>query len=423
MDRFQIQGGQPLHGRVRISGAKNAALPILCAGLLTDAPLVLHNVPPLRDVATMRKLLEGMGLRCERHAQSVDGQETLTLQADRINRLEAPYELVKTMRASVLVLGPMLARFGEALVSLPGGCAIGQRPVDQHIKGLTAMGAQIEIDHGYIKARAGRLKGARISTDMVTVTGTENLMMAACLAEGTTVIENAACEPEVVDLAVVLQSMGAQIEGAGTDRVTIRGVEALHGAEHTVMPDRIEAGTFLCAVMATGGELTALGARADQMGATLDKLQEAGLDWQSTDEGILARASGRPRSVNVRTAPYPGFATDMQAQLMAVNAIANGTGMVVETIFENRFMHVQEMRRLGAQIEIDGHTAVVKGVSRLTGARVMATDLRASAGLVIAGLVAEGTTDIDRIYHLDRGYDRMEQKLVGLGARVTRVSA
>ena len=421
MDRFQIQGGQALSGTVRISGAKNAALPILCAGLLTDEPLVLHNVPPLRDVSTMRRLLEGMGITCHRHAQSIDGQETLTLQANNVSRLEAPYEMVKTMRASVLVLGPLLARFGEALVSLPGGCAIGQRPVDQHIKGLTAMGAQIEIDHGYIKARAGRLKGARISTDMVTVTGTENLMMAACLADGVTVIENAACEPEIIDLATMLQSMGAQIQGLGTDRLTIHGVDRLHGAHHTIMPDRIEAGTFLCALMATGWELLAQGARADQMGATLDKLREAGLDWQESEEGIFARADGRPRSVNARTAPYPGFATDMQAQIMAVNTIAQGTGLVAETILENRFMHVQEMRRLGAQIEIDGHTAVVKGVGRLTGARVMATDLRASAGLVIAGLVAEGTTDIDRIYHLDRGYDRMEEKLVGLGAHVTRV--
>ena len=421
MDRFQIQGGLPLQGQVRISGAKNAALPILCASLLTAEPLVVHNVPPLRDVGTMRKLLAGMGLQIEVDAQAIDGQDSLTLRAHAVNKLEAPYELVKTMRASVLVLGPMLARFGEALVSLPGGCAIGQRPVDQHIRGLQAMGAQIEIDHGFIKAKASRLKGARITTDMVTVTGTENLMMAACLADGTTVIDNAACEPEVVDLANCLIAMGAKITGAGTDRITIQGVDQLHGADYTVMPDRIEAGTFLCAVMATGGQVFAQGARADQMGATLDKLRECGLQIQEQADGILASANQRPKSVNVRTAPYPGFATDMQAQIMAVNAIAQGTGLVVETIFENRFMHVQEMRRLGAQIDIDGHTAVVKGVEKLTGARVMATDLRASAGLVIAGLVADGVTDIDRIYHLDRGYDRMEEKLRSLGARVSRV--
>jgi UDP-N-acetylglucosamine 1-carboxyvinyltransferase len=421
MDRFQIQGGLPLQGQVRISGAKNAALPILCAALLTDEPLVIHNVPPLRDVGTMRRLLAGMGIQIDVDAQAIDGQDSLTLRADAVTKLEAPYELVKTMRASVLVLGPMLARFGEALVSLPGGCAIGQRPVDQHIRGLQAMGAQIEIDHGFIKAKAARLKGARITTDMVTVTGTENLMMAACLADGTTVIDNAACEPEVVDLANCLIAMGAKITGAGTDRITIEGVEKLHGADYTVMPDRIEAGTFLCAVMATGGEVFAQGARADQMGATLDKLRECGLQIQEQSDGIVAKANQRPKSVNVRTAPYPGFATDMQAQIMAVNAIAQGTGLVVETIFENRFMHVQEMRRLGAQIDIDGHTAVVKGVAQLTGARVMATDLRASAGLVIAGLVADGVTDIDRIYHLDRGYDRMEEKLRSLGARVSRV--
>ncbi|MEN9829832.1 MAG: UDP-N-acetylglucosamine 1-carboxyvinyltransferase [Pseudomonadota bacterium] len=421
MDRFQIQGGLPLQGQVRISGAKNAALPILCAALLTDEPLVIHNVPPLRDVGTMRRLLAGMGLQIDVDAQAIDGQDSLTLRANAVTKLEAPYELVKTMRASVLVLGPMLARFGEALVSLPGGCAIGQRPVDQHIRGLQAMGAQIEIDHGFIKAKASRLKGARITTDMVTVTGTENLMMAACLADGTTVIDNAACEPEVVDLANCLIAMGAKITGAGTDRITIQGVDRLHGADYTVMPDRIEAGTFLCAVMATGGQVFAQGARADQMGATLDKLRESGLQIEERADGILATASGRPKSVNVRTAPYPGFATDMQAQIMAVNAIAQGTGLVVETIFENRFMHVQEMRRLGAQIDIDGHTAVVKGVEQLTGARVMATDLRASAGLVIAGLVADGLTDIDRIYHLDRGYDRMEEKLRALGARVSRV--
>lgn len=425
MDRFQIEGGLRLQGEVAISGAKNAALPILCAGLLTADPLVVHNVPPLRDVHTMVRLLQGMGLSVHRETQPSSAhlapQDTLTLKGDNIHSPEAPYEMVKTMRASVLVLGPLLARFGEAVVSLPGGCAIGQRPVDQHIRGLQAMGAEIQIEHGYIKARAPQLFGARITTDMVTVTGTENLMMAACLAKGTTVIQNAAREPEVVDLAHCLRAMGARIEGDGTDRITIEGVASLHGAEYTVMPDRIEAGTFLCAVAAAGGEVYARGARADQMTATIDKLEEAGLLVEAQADGLLAKARHRPHAVSVRTAPFPGFATDMQAQIMAVNAVAEGTGLVVETIFENRFMHVQEMRRLGALIDIDGHTAVVKGVSRLTGARVMATDLRASAGLVIAGLVADGVTDIDRIYHLDRGYDRMEEKLKALGARVTRV--
>lgn len=420
MDRFQIEGGQPLRGEVSISGAKNAALPILCAALLTPEPLVLHNVPPLRDVSTMLKLLAGMGLKASGLGPSA-GQQSITLHAQTIDRPEAPYEMVKTMRASVLVLGPLLARMGEAVVSLPGGCAIGQRPVDQHIRGLQAMGADIRIEHGYIKARASRLRGARITTDMVTVTGTENLMMAACLADGITVIENAAREPEVVDLANCLLAMGARIQGVGTDRITIEGVERLGPAEWTVMPDRIEAGTFLCAVTAAGGEVFARGARVDQMAATIDKLEEAGLVVTQETQGIRARALHRPRAVSLRTAPYPGFATDMQAQMMAVNAVAEGTGLVAETIFENRFMHVQEMRRLGALIDIEGHTAVVQGISRLTGARVMATDLRASAGLVIAGLVAEGLTEIDRIYHLDRGYDRMEEKLCALGARVRRI--
>ncbi|NBT34141.1 MAG: UDP-N-acetylglucosamine 1-carboxyvinyltransferase [Betaproteobacteria bacterium] len=420
MDRFQIEGGQPLRGEVSISGAKNAALPILCAALLTPEPLVLHNVPPLRDVSTMLKLLAGMGLKASGLGPSA-GQQSITLHAQTIDRPEAPYEMVKTMRASVLVLGPLLARMGEAVVSLPGGCAIGQRPVDQHIRGLQAMGADIQIEHGYIKARASRLRGARITTDMVTVTGTENLMMAACLADGITVIENAAREPEVVDLANCLLAMGARIQGVGTDRITIEGVERLGPAEWTVMPDRIEAGTFLCAVTAAGGEVFARGARVDQMAATIDKLEEAGLVVTQETQGIRARALHRPRAVSLRTAPYPGFATDMQAQMMAVNAVAEGTGLVAETIFENRFMHVQEMRRLGALIDIEGHTAVVQGISRLTGARVMATDLRASAGLVIAGLVAEGLTEIDRIYHLDRGYDRMEEKLCALGARVRRI--
>jgi UDP-N-acetylglucosamine 1-carboxyvinyltransferase len=339
-----------------------------------------------------------------------------------MTHLQAPYELVKTMRASVLVLGPMLARFGEALVSLPGGCAIGQRPVDQHIKGLQAMGAEIQIEHGYIKAQAKRLQGARIVTDVVTVTGTENLMMAATLAQGTTVIDNAAREPEVVDLANCLIAMGARIEGAGSDRIVIHGVDRLHGATHSVMADRIEAGTFLCAVAAAGGDVLVVGAEPRAMGATLEKLRETGVSLIESPEGIQVKASARPKSFNFRTAPFPGLATDMQAQLMAVASVAEGTSIITETIFENRFMHVQELRRLGAQIEVDGHTAVVKGVPTLSGASVMATDLRASAGLVIAGLVAKGVTEIDRIYHLDRGYDRMEEKLRALGAQVTRLS-
>ncbi len=421
MDRFKITGGLPLQGDVQVSGAKNAALPILCASLLTKEPLRLTNVPQLRDVSTMKKLLAQMGTQITLTAEQGDGQESLSLVSDAMTHLQAPYELVKTMRASVLVLGPMLARFGEALVSLPGGCAIGQRPVDQHIKGLTAMGAEIQIEHGYIKAQAKKLRGARIVTDMVTVTGTENLMMAAVLAEGTTVIDNAAREPEVVDLANCLIAMGAHIEGAGTDRIVIHGVERLHGADHAVMADRIEAGTFLCAVAATGGDVMVLGARGDMMGATLEKLREAGVTLTETDQGIRVSSQVRPKAFNFRTAPFPGLATDMQAQLMAVAAIANGTSIITETIFENRFMHVQELRRLGADIEVDGHTAIVKGVAGLSGARVMATDLRASAGLVIAGLVADGDTEIDRIYHLDRGYDRMEEKLRRLGARVTRI--
>lgn len=422
MDRFQITGGKPLSGEVLVSGAKNAALPILCASLLSSEPLVLHHVPRLRDVNTMKKLLAQMGTRIDVSAGKNDGQDSISLTSDAMTHLQAPYELVKTMRASVLVLGPMLARFGEALVSLPGGCAIGQRPVDQHIKGLTAMGAEITIEHGYIKAQARRLRGARIVTDMVTVTGTENLMMAATLAQGTTVIDNAAREPEVVDLAQCLIAMGAHIEGAGTDRIVIHGVERLSGAEHSVMADRIEAGTFLCAAALAGGDVMVLGAKAKDMEATLEKLREAGIALEESSEGIRVRASGRPRAFNFRTAPFPGLATDMQAQLMALACVAQGTSVIAETIFENRFMHVQELRRLGAQIEVDGHTAVVKGVPSLSGARVMATDLRASAGLVIAALVAEGVTDIDRIYHLDRGYDRMEEKLRRIGADVKRIS-
>jgi UDP-N-acetylglucosamine 1-carboxyvinyltransferase len=415
MDKLRIEGGRALQGEIAVSGAKNAALPILCAGLLTAAPFALGNVPQLHDVATTLKLLRRLGVTAER-----DGERVL-LDARGVDSVEAPYELVKTMRASILVLGPLLARFGEARVSLPGGCAIGQRPVDQHIKGLQAMGAQISIEHGYVVAKASRLKGARIVTDMVTVTGTENLMMAATLADGETVIENAAREPEVADLAAALVAMGARIEGAGTDRITVHGVRRLDGGEHRVMADRIEAGTFLCAAAATGGDITLTRAQPGTMDATLDKLREAGASVETGADRIRLSMKRRPRAVNVRTAPYPAFATDMQAQFMAVNCIAEGTGVITETIFENRFMHVLEMQRLGADITIEGNTAIVRGVPKLSGATVMATDLRASAGLVIAGLVAEGETVVDRIYHLDRGYERMEAKLGQLGARIERL--
>lgn len=415
MDKLKISGGTRLSGEIAVSGAKNAALPILCASLLSDEPLVLERVPSLQDVRTMVRLLRQLGVR-----DRTEGDE-LVLDAGSLTSHEAPYDLVKTMRASVLVLGPLLARCGEARVSLPGGCAIGARPVDQHIKGLQAMGAQISIAHGYVIARSSRLRGARIVTDMVTVTGTENLMMAATLADGETVIENAAREPEVVDLATVLSAMGARIAGAGTDRITIQGVERLHGARHRVMADRIEAGTFLCAVAATGGEVVLRGIDAQAMDATLEKLRQAGARIEAASDWVKLAMLHRPRAVSVRTAPYPGFATDMQAQFMAVDAIASGTATITETIFENRFMHVLEMQRLGADIRIEGNTAIIQGVEQLSGATVMATDLRASAGLVIAGLVAEGETTIDRIYHLDRGYERIEAKLGALGACVERV--
>lgn len=417
MDKLKILGGLPLVGEVQAAGAKNAALPILCAGLLTADPLDLSNVPQLQDIATTIRLLKLLGVKTERD------EERLTLQADSLVSTEAPYELVKTMRASILVLGPLLARFGEARVSLPGGCAIGQRPVDQHIKGLQAMGAQIDIEQGFVVARATRLKGARIVTDMVTVTGTENLMMAACLAEGETILENAAREPEVVDLAKVLVAMGAQIEGAGTDRLVIRGVERLHGASHRIMADRIETGTFLCAAAACGGDVTVRATDPWSMDVTIDRLRETGATLTSGPDWVRLQANGRPRAVSVRTAPYPGFATDMQAQFMALDAVAEGTATVVETIFENRFMHVQELRRLGANIRIEGNTAIVQGVPALSGATVMATDLRASASLVIAGLAARGETTVERIYHLDRGYARMEARLQALGARIERVSS
>nr|WP_233864874.1 UDP-N-acetylglucosamine 1-carboxyvinyltransferase [Paraburkholderia adhaesiva] len=415
MDKLVIVGGQKLAGEVTVSGAKNAALPILCAGLLSAEPVHLDNVPDLQDVRTTLKLLGQMGVRTEQSGHRVQ------LDAGNVSNLVAPYELVKTMRASILVLGPLVARFGEAKVSLPGGCAIGARPVDQHIKGLQAMGAEITIEHGFIEARAKRLKGARIVTDMITVTGTENLLMAAVLADGETVIENAAREPEVGDLAHLLVAMGAKIDGIGTDRLVIQGVDKLHGAKHTVIPDRIEAGTFLCAVAAAGGELTLRNIRPRILDAVTDKLREAGVSIEEGDDWMRVRMNTRARAVNLRTSEYPAFPTDMQAQFMALNAIADGTSQVVETIFENRFMHVQELNRLGASITIDGNTALVAGVEKLSGAKVMATDLRASASLVIAGLCAEGETLIDRIYHLDRGYDRMEVKLNAVGANVKRI--
>ncbi len=425
MHKLVIEGGARLAGELPISGAKNAALPILCASLLSSEPLVLHNVPALEDVATTIKLLMQMGVAVERSGA------TVTLDAARLDHPVAPYELVKTMRASILVLGPLVARTGQARVSLPGGCAIGARPVDQHIKGLEAMGATVRIEHGDIVAEAGasarnravrKLRGARIVTDLVTVTGTENLMMAAVLADGETVIENAAREPEVVDLAECLTAMGAQIRGAGTDTITITGVARLHGATHRVMPDRIETGTYLTAVAAAGGDVTLTGVRAGSLDAVLQKLTETGarIEVNAAASTIRVVAHQRPRAVNLRTAPYPAFPTDMQAQMMALNCIADGTGVVTETIFENRFMHAQELLRMGASIDIEGNTAVIKGVPRLAGAHVMATDLRASASLVIAGLVADGETVIDRIYHLDRGYESLEQKLSAVGARVTR---
>jgi len=409
-----------LHGEVPISGAKNAALPELCACLLTSQPVTLRNVPRLQDVATMIKLVRNMGVTTERNE---DG--SLAVDAGDLHLPEAPYELVKTMRASVLALGPLLARFGKARVSLPGGCAIGSRPVDQHIRGLTAMGADIVVEHGYMNAKlAGgrtRLHGTRITTDMVTVTGTENFLMAACLAEGETILENAAQEPEIPDLAEMLISMGAKIEGHGSSRIRIQGVEALHGCQHQVVADRIETGTFLCAVAATGGDVLLRHGRADHLEVVIEKLREAGVTVLAVPDGIRVRAAGRLKAQSFRTTEYPGFPTDMQAQFMALNCISNGTSKMTETIFENRFMHVNELVRLGANIQIDGNVALAVGVPKLSGATVMATDLRASASLVIAGLVAEGETVVDRIYHLDRGYDQMETKLRGLGADIERV--
>ncbi|HNW02963.1 MAG TPA: UDP-N-acetylglucosamine 1-carboxyvinyltransferase [Burkholderiaceae bacterium] len=421
MDKLLIRGGHQLSGEVRISGAKNAALPEMCATLLTSEPVQLLNVPRLQDVATMRRLLDNMGVRTETHGE----RGGMSFHAADPIKPEAPYELVKTMRASVLALGPLLARFGQAKVSLPGGCAIGSRPVDQHIKGLTAMGAEITVEHGYMHASLpkgwSRLRGARITTDMVTVTGTENFLMAATLAEGETILENAAQEPEIPDLAEMLIKMGARIEGHGTSRIRIQGVERLHGAQHQVVADRIETGTFLCAVAATGGDVFLRSARADHLDAVIDKLIDAGAIVTAVEGGIRVKSQGRLRAQSFRTTEYPGFPTDMQAQFMALNAISNGTSKVTETIFENRFMHVNELVRLGANIQIDGKVAVIEGVKQLSGATVMATDLRASASLVIAGLVAEGETLVDRIYHLDRGYDQMEAKLRGIGADIERV--
>ena len=420
MDKLLIRGGRSLHGEVQISGAKNAALPELCAALLTEQPVVLANVPRLQDVATMLKLIGNMGVLAER---GEDGR--VRLDASALSNPEAPYELVKTMRASVLALGPLLARFGHARVSLPGGCAIGSRPVDQHIKGLSAMGAEIVVEHGYMVARLlkgrTRLKGARIATDMVTVTGTENFLMAAALAEGETILENAAQEPEITDLAEMLIKMGARIEGHGSSHIRIQGVDKLHGCEHQVVADRIETGTFLCAVAATGGNVLLQHGRAEHLEAVLEKLRDAGATVTELASAIRIESHGRLQAQSFRTTEYPGFPTDMQAQFMALNSISRGSAMVTETIFENRFMHVNEMVRLGANIQIDGKVALVEGVAKLSGATVMATDLRASASLVIAGLVAEGDTVVERIYHLDRGYDQMEAKLRGLGADIERI--
>ncbi|WP_298429739.1 UDP-N-acetylglucosamine 1-carboxyvinyltransferase [Ottowia sp.] len=428
MDKLLIRGGRQLNGEVHISGAKNAALPEMCAALLTAEPVKLVNVPRLHDVRTMRRLLENMGVRTETHGE----RGGMSFEAHDGITPEAPYELVKTMRASILALGPLLARFGQARVSLPGGCAIGSRPVDQHIKGLQAMGAEIDVEHGYIVARlpAGRtrLQGARVTTDMVTVTGTENLLMAACLADGETVLENAAQEPEIPDLAEMLIKMGARIEGHGSSRIRVQGVERLHGCTHEVVADRIEAGTFLCAVAATGGDVVVRNACAHHMDAVVEKLKDAGATVEPGKDaaGRFIRVSSiggtALKAQGFRTTEYPGFPTDMQAQFMALNCIAQGPSTVTETIFENRFMHVNELVRLGAHVHVDGRTAMIDGVSRLSGATVMATDLRASASLVIAGLVADGETLVDRIYHLDRGYDQMEEKLRGIGADIERVA-
>ena len=417
MQKLIIHGGTPISGEVQISGAKNAALPILCASLLTGETFRVTNVPSLNDTTTMLSLLEQMGVNV-----SIDKRSEISLTAANLSNLIAPYEMVKTMRAAILVLGPMLARVGEAKVSLPGGCAIGLRPVDQHIKGLQAMGAEISIEHGYIHAKANHLIGAHIIMDIVTVTGTENLMMAATLADGTTILENAAREPEVIDLAECLISMGAKISGAGGDVSTIKGVKSLHESTYQVMPDRIETGTFLIAAAASGGEIHIKNTRPDILGVVLDKLNESGAKIEFGKDWINLKVNQRLKSVNLRTAPYPAFPTDMQAQFMVLNSVAEGTAIITETIFENRFMHVLELKRMGACIEVEGNTAVIHGVTNLEGAGVMATDLRASASLVLAGLIAQGETIIDRIYHLDRGYERIEEKLSCLGVRINRIN-
>lgn len=417
MDKLIVSGGRPLRGEIRISGAKNAALPVLVASLLTDKPLRIGNVPHLQDITTTMELLGRIGVRLV-----VDEKMVVEADASNITSLRAPYELVKTMRASILVLGPLLARFGEAEVSMPGGCAIGSRPVNLHIKGLEAMGAEIGIKEGYVKARAGRLKGTRIFMDMVSVTGTENIMMAATLAEGTTVIENAAREPEVVDLAKCLVNMGAKIGGAGSDEIIIEGVEALGGGYHEVIPDRIETGTYLVAAAMTGGKIKLRDVQPSHLEAVLDKLREAGAEITTGNDWVcLDRQNRELKAVNIRTAPYPAFPTDMQAQFVALNCVAQGTATITESVFENRFMHVLELQRMGANIDMRGNTAIVHGVERLTGAPVMATDLRASASLALAGLVAESDTVVDRIYHIDRGYECIEEKLAQLGARIRRV--
>lgn len=415
MQKLKIRGGTPLVGEIVTSGAKNAALPLLAAALLTAEPMVFRNVPDLADVKTMLKLLEQLGCKIEKNGHEV------RIDASEITSTQATYDLVKTMRASILVLCPLVARFGKAKVSLPGGCSIGARPVDQHIKGLKALGASIELEHGYVSAQSKRLQGCRIVTDMVTVTGTENLLMAAVLAEGETIIENAAREPEVVDLANCLIAMGAKIDGAGTAQIVVHGVEKLHGADYSVMSDRIEAGSFLVAAVATGGNVLVKNCDPSTFGAVLDKLTEAGAEIEVGEDWVRATACGRPKAVDIRTAPYPAFPTDMQAQFMALDCLAEGASHVAETIFENRFMHVPELQRLGADISIDGHTAVVRGVEKLSGAPLMATDLRASAALVIAALAAEGESTVDRVYHLDRGYEKMEEKLRALGADITRI--
>jgi len=424
MQKILVEGGVPLHGDVQVSGAKNAVLPILCATLLADEPVEISNVPHLHDVVTTAKLLAGLGaeLTIDQGTIGKGTESGIVVDPRSVHSHVAPYELVKTMRASVLVLGPLLAKYGAAEVSLPGGCAIGSRPVDLHIKGLQALGAEISVDHGFIKARADRLKGGRVVFDLVSVGATENVMMAAALAQGTSVLENAAMEPEIVDLADCLNAMGAHVEGAGSNRIVVHGVERLHGAKHAVVADRIETGTFLVAGAMSGGRITARRTRPETLDAVLEKLMQAGAQIDIDGDRITLDMQGRrPKAVNITTAPHPAFPTDMQAQFMALNCIAEGVGVINETIFENRFMHVQELQRLGADIRVEGHTAIVRGVSQLSGAPVMATDLRASASLILAGLVADGETVIDRIYHLDRGYENIEEKLSGLGAKIRRV--